>query len=72
MVGVDAALDYPLYKKIVPLIKGSSRAHALVAMYQERKKTEQDSLSSHGDATRYFITFVNNHDTKTRILYPFG
>jgi glycosidase len=69
MVGVDAALDYPLYNNIVPLIKGSSAPQAVVNMYQQRKQIEQDILSSHGDATRYFVTFVDNHDNKARIRF---
>ena len=38
-------------------------------MYQHRKQVEQDILSSHGDATRYFVTFLDNHDVKERIRF---
>jgi glycosidase len=69
MVGVDAALDYPLFNNIVPLIKGSAAPQALVSMYQQRKRIEQTVLSSHGDATRYFVTFVDNHDNHARIRF---
>jgi len=69
MVGVDAALDYPLYNDLVPVVKGSLAPQALVAMYQFRKQTEQNILSSHGDATRFFVTFLDNHDNKARIRY---
>jgi glycosidase len=68
-VGVDAALDYPLYNTLVPVVKGSSAPQAMVAMYQLRKTTEQDILSSHGDATRFFVTFLDNHDNRARIRY---
>jgi glycosidase len=67
MVGVDAALDYPLFNNLVPLIKGSSPPQAVVNMYHQRKLIEQDILSSHGDATRYFVTFADNHDNHARI-----
>src|SRR5207302_5962819 len=30
---------------------------------------ERDALSSHGDATRYFVTFLDNHDVKERIRF---
>jgi hypothetical protein len=30
---------------------------------------EQNVLSSHSDATRFFVTFVDNHDNKGRIRY---
>ena len=69
MVGVDAALDYPLFNNIVPLIKGSAAPQALVSMYHQRKQIEQTVLSSHGDATRYFVTFVDNHDNHARIRF---
>ena len=38
-------------------------------MYQFRKQMEANVLSSHGDATRYFVTFLDNHDVKERIRY---
>ncbi len=69
MVGVDAALDYPLYFDLKPVVKGFAPPSELVAMYQLRKQIEADVLSSHGDATRYFVTFLDNHDVKERIRY---
>ena len=68
-VGVDAALDYPLFSSLKPAIKGFSPPSGVVEMYQARKVAEQDVLSSHGDATRYFVTFLDNHDMKERIRY---
>jgi len=69
MVGVDAALDYPLFFDLKPVAKGFSPPSELVGMYQLRKSIEADVLSSHGDATRYFVTFLDNHDMKERIRY---
>jgi glycosidase len=69
MVGVDAALDYPLYFYLKPVVKGFAPPSALVSMYQLRKQVEANVLSSHGDATRYFVTFLDNHDVKERIRY---
>jgi glycosidase len=69
MVGVDAALDYPLYFDLKPVVKGFAPPSTLVAMYELRKQIEADVLSSHGDATRYFVTFLDNHDVKERIRY---
>src|SRR6202035_3827310 len=51
MVGVDAALDYPLFFKLKPVVKGFSAPSDLVRMYQLRKRIEANVLSSHGDAT---------------------
>jgi glycosidase len=38
-------------------------------MYLLRKQIEQFILSSHGDATRYFVTFLDNHDVKERLRF---
>jgi len=69
MVGVDAAVDYPLFNNLKPVVKGFVAPQALVAMFQQRKSVEQYILSSHGDATRFFVTFLDNHDMKERIRY---
>ena len=69
LVGVDAALDYPLFNNLKPVVKGFNPPQSLINMYQFRKQVEQYILSSHGDATRYFVTFVDNHDMKERIRF---
>jgi glycosidase len=69
LVGVDAALDYPLFNVLTPTVKGLSAPSAVVAMYNLRKQVEQFILSSHGDASRYFVTFLDNHDMKARIRF---
>jgi glycosidase len=69
LVGVDSALDYPLFNNLKPVVKGFSPPLNLVGMYQFRKQTERFILSTHGDATRYFVTFVDNHDMKERIRF---
>jgi len=69
LIGVDAALDYPLFNTLKPVIKGSQAPSTVTAMYQWRKQSEQFILSSHGDATRYFVTFLDNHDVKERLRY---
>ncbi len=69
MVGVDAALDYPLFFSLKPVVKGLAPPSELARMYTLRKDVEKNVLSSHGDATRYFVTFLDNHDVKERIRY---
>jgi glycosidase len=69
LVGVDAALDFPLRFVLPGVVKGFVSPLALAQMYQHRKDVEQDVLSSHGDATRFFVTFLDNHDVKERIRY---
>jgi len=69
LVGVDAALDYPLFDNLKPVVKGFAPPSDVVGMYQNRKNIEANILSSHGDATRYFVTFLDNHDVKQRIRF---
>ena len=69
LVGVDAALDYPLFNNLKPVVKGFAPPSILGDMFHRRKLIERDALSSHGDATRYFVTFLDNHDVKERIRF---
>jgi glycosidase len=69
LVGVDAALDYPLFFTLKPTVKGLAAPAAVVDMYHRRKTVEQNILSSHGDATRFFVTFLDNHDMKERLRF---
>lgn len=48
LVGVDAALDYPLFNVLKPVVKGFAAPQAVVDMYHRRKSIEQNILSSHG------------------------
>jgi glycosidase len=41
----------------------------VIGVYNQRKTLEADIISSHGDATRFFVTFLDNHDMKERIRY---
>jgi glycosidase len=69
LVGVDAALDYPLYYVLTDSVKGIRAPSVISAMYNRRKTIEQFILSSHGDASRYFVSFLDNHDTKKRFRW---
>jgi glycosidase len=69
LVGVDAALDYPLFFTLKPVVKGLAAPTTVIGMYDQRKTVEADIVSSHGDATRFFVTFLDNHDMKERIRY---
>ena len=69
LVGVDAAIDYPLFNALKPVVKGFSPPSSVAGMFQFRKQIEQQILSSHGDATRFFVTFLDNHDVKERLRF---
>jgi glycosidase len=66
LVGVDAALDFPLFFTLPSVAKGFAPPTAVLDVYRRRKAVEHDILSSHGEASRFFVTFLDNHDMKER------
>ncbi len=69
LVGVDAALDFPLFFRLPDLAKGFRSAEDLAGMYRRRRDIGRGVLSNHGDAGRYFVTFLDNHDQYHRVRY---
>ena len=69
IVGVDAALDFPLFFKLPAVLKGFAPPSDIAQVYQVRKDTERGIVSSHGEATRFFVTFLDNHDQSQRFYY---
>jgi glycosidase len=69
LVGVDAALDFPLFFRLPAVVKGQAAPADLVAMFEYRKQVEADVVSSHGDASRFFVTFLDNHDQDHRFYF---
>jgi glycosidase len=69
--GIDAALDYPLFDCSLPsIVKGFQGVEALRTFVENRKSAEEGKISSHGEAGRYFVTFLDNHDQTERFLAP--
>ncbi len=69
-VGVDAALDYPLFFTLPNMIKGLGATPAAVAqVFETRKQVEAPILTSHGEAGQYFVSFLDNHDQPQRFGY---
>lgn len=68
--GIDAAKDFPLFQILRRVTKGLEAVQALPALFAERKNQEQELLSSHGEASRFFVTFLDNHDQSERIRHP--
>jgi len=68
-VGVDAALDFPLFFTLPKIAKGWAPPATLAQMYETRKRLESGLLSSHGDASAFFVTFLDNHDLKRRFYF---
>lgn len=69
LIGVDAALDFPLFFKLPSVAKGLSAPADVVQMFEHRKDVERGLLSSHGDASRFFVTFLDNHDQRQRFYF---
>ena len=59
---LDAALDFPLYFVLEEVIKGFVNPSHL----RERYERFRTLYADHGDAGRYFVTFVDNHDQMSR------
>jgi glycosidase len=70
--GIDAALDFPLFYKLPKIVKGWEPVEALRAVFEYRKAVESGLLSSHGEAGRFFVSFLDNHDLKERFNHPFA
>jgi len=69
LVGVDSATDFTLRDKLVPITKGFLPPVDLVDFYKQRKSVQRGIISSHGEASRFFVTFIDNHDLYERYLY---
>jgi hypothetical protein len=68
--GVDAALDFPLFYKLPAVAKGMAPVETLRGVFEDRKAAEKELLSTHGEAGRYFVSFLGNHDQKQRFNHP--
>jgi glycosidase len=55
---LDAALDFPLYFLLEDVIKGFTSPTVL----RQRYDTLHHQYADHGEAGRYFVTFIDNHD----------
>ena len=68
--GVDAALDFPLFYTLPAVAKGLAPVEALRQVFEDRKSAEKELLSTHGEAGRYFVSFLGNHDQRQRFNHP--
>jgi glycosidase len=68
-IGIDAALDFPLFTRLTEVIKGSGAPAALDAMFAARRAAHRHLLASHGEAGRFFVTFLDNHDLNSRFYW---
>jgi hypothetical protein len=68
--GMDAALDFPLFYKLANVVKGFGGVETIRAVFENRKAAEKDMISSHGEAGKYFVSFLDNHDQNQRFNAP--
>jgi glycosidase len=69
IIGVDAALDFPLFFKLPSVAKGQLAPTEVIGMFEHRKQVERTVLSSHGEASRFFVSFLDNHDQHERFYF---
>jgi len=69
LIGVDAALDFPVFRRLRDVCKGYKSPADLAEYFDYRKQVQRGNISSHGDASRYFVTFLDNHDLNDRFYY---
>lgn len=72
--GIDSALDFPLFFQLPAVIKalGSNPpgVESIAALFRNRNIAEEGQISSHGEAGKYFVSFIDNHDQNARFNAP--
>lgn len=70
IVGVDATLDFPLFEILPRVVKGFFDSLKLVDMFERRKRLQQRIISSHSESSKFFVTFLDNHELNERFYFP--
>lgn len=70
LVGVDAALDFPLFNRLPQVVKGFLEPDKVVDMFEKRKRLQRSIISFEGEASKFFVTFLDNHDLNERFYFP--
>jgi glycosidase len=68
-IGVDAALDFPLFFKLPGVAKGFTAPLDLARLYEHRKEVQRGLITTHGEASGHFVTFLDNHDMRERFYF---
>jgi glycosidase len=69
LIGVDAALDFPLFYKLPDVAKGQLPPTEVINMFEYRRQVQHGVISSQGEASKFFVTFLDNHDQHRRFYY---
>ncbi len=70
LIGVDAAIDFPVRKRLVEICKGFAPPSDLSRHFDHRREVLKKIVSTHGDAGRHYVTFLDNHDLDERFHHP--
>jgi glycosidase len=65
----DAALDFPLMFVLPDIAKGIHPPSNLAGMYDRRHEVERHIVSAHGESSKFFVTFLDNHDQHHRVYF---
>ena len=68
--GIDAALDFPLFFNLPSVAKSFTDVSTIRQVFTDRKTAENTLISSHGEAGKYFVSFLDNHDQNERFNHP--
>jgi len=73
-IGIDAALDFPLEGTLGAVVKHpdpnqSAPPSLLFDLYERRKRAERTVITTHGEASGFFVTFLDNHDRHQRFFF---
>jgi len=70
-IGIDAALDFPLEGTLGSVVKhlAPSSPTLLSDLYRVRKIAERTVITTHGEASGFFVTFLDNHDRHQRFFF---
>ena len=66
---MDAALDFPLFYNLPGVAKGQLPPSSVSDMFARRQQIQRGIVSSHGDASRFFVSFLDNHDQHHRFYF---
>jgi glycosidase len=70
IIGVDAAIDFPVRKRLVNACKGWAPPSDLATHLDFRRDALRKIVSSHGEASSHYVTFLDNHDLNERFHNP--
>ncbi len=72
--GMDSELDFPLFFLLPSVIKALGPnppgVETIAALFNNRNIAEEGQISSHGEAGKYFVSFIDNHDQNSRFNAP--